>query len=328
MTSSRFWFAALIVSLLTSPAALAQDTAAVAQDWPNRPVKIVAPVGPGGVTDTIARLTADRLSKVLGAPFIVENKGGGGGAIGTQYAVRSEPDGYTVYLGGGAQFLSAPLIKKLPYDPLVDLVPVGMVTINSLGLIVSNTLPVNSLSEFLAYVKSNPDKINYGHSGVGQSTHLAAAMLAARESLRMLVVPYKAVPPAIVGLLGGEVQMYFGNISDIIELVRTKKVKLLAISADRRMAEFPDTPTISEAVPNFVFTSWIGYFAPAGTPQPIVEKLSKALAEICRDEEFVARLRNLGIDSVGSTPQELAAAIRNDLPVSRAAVEAAGLLLK
>lgn len=321
MNRILFHVIALGFALLTSPVALAQD-------WPTRPVKVVAPVGPGGVTDTMARLTADRLSKSLGAQFFVENHGGGGGSIGTEYAIQSRPDGYTLYFGGGAQFLSAPLIKKLPYDPVTGLTPISMVSINGLGLVVSPSLPVNSISEFIAYVKNNPGKINYGVSGIGQSSHLAAAMLASRETLDMVMIPYQSVPQVLIGLMSGDIQMYFGNISDIIGQVRTNKLKLLGISADHRIAQFPDTPTISETVPNFVFTSWVGYFAPIGTPRPIVEKLAKTISEICRDKEVVDLMKSMGVDSVGSSPEELAVAIRTDQPIAKLAVNAAGLLLK
>jgi tripartite-type tricarboxylate transporter receptor subunit TctC len=297
-----------------------------AQDWPTRAVKIVAPVGPGGVTDTLARLTADRLTKMFGKPFFVENRGGGGGAIGTEYAARATNDGYTLYLGGGAQFIITPLIKKLSYDPVKDLTPISMVSLNGMGLVVSPNLPVHSLPEFIAYVKSDPGKINFGVSGIGQSSHLAPAVLAAREKLDMVLVPYQTVPQVIIGLLSGAIHMYFGNISDVVELVRTNKVRLLGISTDRRTAQFPDTPTVSETVPNFVFTGWIGYFAPTGTPRAIIDQLSRAIAEICHDPEIVDLLKSVGIDSIGNTPDEFAAIIQHDMPIARSAVEAAGLL--
>jgi tripartite-type tricarboxylate transporter receptor subunit TctC len=299
-----------------------------AQDWPTRAVKIVAPVGPGGVTDTLARLTADRLAKMFGKPFVVENRGGGGGAIGTEYAARAPNDGYTLYFGGGAQFIITPLFKKLPYDPIKDLTPISMVSLNGMGLVVAPSLPVHSLGEFIAYVKSNPGKINFGVSGIGQSSHLAPAVLAARENLDMVLVPYQTVPQVMVGLLSGAIHMYFGNISDVVELVRSNKVRLLAISTEHRNAQFPDTPTVAETVPNFVFTSWIGYFAPSGTPRAIIDQVSRAIVEICRDQEIVTLLKNVGIDSIGTSPDEFAAIIRSDMPIARSAVEAAGLLAK
>lgn len=323
MMMRAFIYLALLGSLIVPGPA-----PATAQDWPTRPVKVVAPVGPGGVTDTLARLTADRLAKMFGKPFVVENRAGGGGAIGTEYAARAPNDGYTFYFGGGAQFIITPLIKRLTYDPIKDLTPISMVSLNGMGLVVAPNLPVHSLAEFIAYVKSNPGKVNFGVSGIGQSSHLAPAVLAAREKLDMVMVPYQTVPQAMVGLLSGVIHMYFGNISDVIEFVRTNKVRLLGISTERRTAQFPDTPTISETVPNFVFTSWIGYFAPTGTPRSIIDQVSRAVGEICHDQEIVNLLKNIGIDSIGNTPDEFAAVIQHDMPIARSAVEAAGLLPK
>src|SRR5882672_1000249 len=157
----------------------------MAQDWPTRPVKVVVPNGPGGISDTLARLTSERLAKMLGQPFVVENKGGAGGIIGTELAARSPNDGYTLYFGGGAQFTVNPLIKKLTFDPLQDLTPISMVSINGMGLVVHPDLPVRSVREFIDYVKANPGKINYGVAGLGQSSHLAPAAFAAREGLDM-----------------------------------------------------------------------------------------------------------------------------------------------
>jgi tripartite-type tricarboxylate transporter receptor subunit TctC len=300
--------------------------AAMAQDWPTRPVKVVVPNGPGGVSDTLARLTSERLAKMFGQPFIIENKGGAGGIIGTEYAARSSNDGYTLYFGGGAQFTVNPLIKKLSFDPLKDLTPISMVSINGMGLVVHPDLPVRSVREFIDYVKANPGKVNYGVAGIGQSSHLAPAAFAAREGLDMVVVPYQSTPPALMGLLSGTVQVFFGNISDLMELIQSGRGRLLAISTEKRVPRFPDIPTVAETVPGFVMTGWIGYFAPAGTPRPIIDQLSRALVAICREHELVKTMANVGIDVVGNTPEEFTASIRADLPIVRSAVEAAGLL--
>jgi tripartite-type tricarboxylate transporter receptor subunit TctC len=296
-----------------------------AQDWPDRAVKVIAPVGPGGYTDVMARLTAERLARTFGVPFVVENRGGGGGVIGTEYAVRARPDGYTLWFGGGAQFSSAPLVKKLPYDPITGLTPISMVTINGLGLAISPKLPANDIAEFVAYAKSRPGEVNYGTSGTGQSSHLAAALWMSREKLDLVMVPYPTVPAVMVGLMTGDVQMYFGNMIDVVEQARARKVKLLAVTGAKRLAQFPDTPTLSEQLPNFVFTSWVGYFAPAGAPRHVIDKLSKALSDVCRQNDVAELVADMGAECVGSTPADLAATIQADLPIAKAAVEAAGL---
>jgi len=301
---------------------------ASAEDWPSRPVKIVVPYGPGGISDTLARLTSDRLAKRFGQPFIIENKGGAGGIIGTELAARSPNDGYTLYFGGGAQFTVTPLVKKLAYDPLKDLTPISTVSLNGMALVVHPDLPVRSVREFIDYVKAHPGKINYGVAGLGQSSHLTPAAFAARTALDMVAVPYQSTPPALVGLIGGSVQVFFGNVSDVMELVQSGKGRLLAISTAQRVPQFPDVPTVAETVPGFVMTGWIGYFAPAGTPPSIINQLSKALAVICRDPDIVKTMTAVGVDTVGTTPEEFAAAIKDDVPIMRAAVEAAGLLKK
>ena len=299
-----------------------------AEGWPTRPIKVVVPNGAGGVSDILARLTADRLSKAFGQPVIIENRGGAGGSIGTEYAARSPNDGYTLYFGGGAQFLVNPLLKKLAYDPLKDLTPVSMVSLNGMALVVNPQLPVQSLAEFVAYAKNHPGQINYSVAGIGQSSHLASASLAARAGLNLVAVPYQSMPPALIGLVSGTVQMFFGNVSDVLDLVHSGKARLLAISTEKRMPQFPDIPTVSETVPGFVMTGWIGYFAPAGTPKDIIDKISRELAAICRESDVVKIMANVGIDAIGTTPEEFAKIIEHDIPIARSAVEAAGLLRK
>lgn len=301
---------------------------AAAQDWPTRPVKVVVPNGPGGVSDTLARLTSTRLAKMFGQPFVIDNRGGAGGIIGTEFAARSPNDGYTLYFGGGAQFTVNPLTKKLTFDPLKELTPISMVSINGMALVVHPDLPVRSVREFIDYVKANPGKVNYGVAGLGQSSHLAPAAFAARAGLDMVVVPYQSTPPALMGLLSGTVQVFFGNVSDVMELVQSGKGRLLALSTEKRVPQFADIPTVSETVAGFVMTGWIGYFAPTGTPRPIIDRVAKALAAICREPEVVETMANLGIDAVGNTPEEFASAIQADLPIVRSAVENAGLLRK
>jgi tripartite-type tricarboxylate transporter receptor subunit TctC len=177
-------------------------------------------------------------------------------------------------------------------------------------------------------VKANPGKINYASAGLGQSSHLTPAAFAAREGLEMVVVPYQSTPAALVGLVSGSVQLFFGSMPDVLELVQGGKVRILAISTEKRMAQFPDIPTVNETVPGFVMTGWIGYFAPAGTPRPIIERLSKAVMAICREPEVIKLMTAAGIDPVGDRPEDFAAAIAADLPITRSAVEASGLLRK
>ena len=314
-------FLAIVGTVLTAHAGALQ-----AQEWPAHPVKVIVPYGPGGISDTLARMTADRLAKAFGQPFVIDNRGGAGGVIGTEAAARSPADGYTLYLAGGAQLTVNPLVKKLPYDPLKDFTPISMVSVNGMALTVHPDLPARSVREFIDYVRANPGKINFASAGLGQSSHLTPAAFAAREGLQMVVVPYQSTPQALVGLLSGSAQVFFGNVSDVLELVHSGKARMLAISTEKRVAQFPDIPTVSETVPGFVMTGWIGYFAPTGTPRPIIDKVSRTLVAICREPDLVSTMEKAGVDAVGDTPDAFAAAIDADLPIMRSAVEAAGLL--
>jgi len=203
-----------------------------------------------------------------------------------------------------------------------------MVSVNGMALTVHPDLPVRSVRELIDYAKAHPGKINYGAAGIGQSSHLAPAAFAARTGIDIVLVPYQSTPPAILGLLSGTVQMFFGNVSDVMEVVQSDKGRLLALSTEKRAPLFAAVPTVAETVPGFVMTGWIGYFAPAGTPRPIIERLSRAVMAICREPNVVRTMTTQGIDAVGNTPDEFAAVIAADLPIVRAAVEAAGLLRK
>jgi tripartite-type tricarboxylate transporter receptor subunit TctC len=313
----------LLAASLAAPAGIAQ-----AHEWPTRFVKVIVPYGPGGISDVLARITADRLGSRLGQQFIVETHPGASGALGTEYAVRSPADGYTLYFGGGAQISVVPLMQKLSYDPLKDLAPISIVASNGMAFAVNRDLPVHSVREFIDYARANPGKINYGSVGRGSSSDLTPAAFAAREGLSLVGVPYTATPPSILALINGTIQLFFGNISDIIAPAGSGTVRLLAVSTAKRLPQFPDIPTVSETVPGFVMTAWNAYFAPAGTPRPIIDRLAQALAAICRDPEVIKRMSDIGLDAVGSTPEEVVDAIRADLPVYRAAVEAAGLIRK
>jgi tripartite-type tricarboxylate transporter receptor subunit TctC len=314
-------FGALAIVTIPAPRA-------VAQTWPARTIKIVVPYGPGGISDVVARITADRLGAMLRQRFIVETHPGASGAIGTEYVVRSPTDGYTLYHAGGAEFSVVPLMQKLNYDPVKDLAPISMTAVNGMAFAVNRDLPVRTLAEFIAYARANPGKINYSSVGRGSSSDLSPAAFAARENLKLVGVPYTAAPPAILALVTGTIQLFFGNVSDVVSSVRSGEVRLLAVSTPKRMPQFSDVPTVSETVPGFVMTAWNGYFAPTGTPRPVIERLSKALAVICAEPDIKQKMANLSLEATSSTPEALAAAIQADLPVYRKAAEAAGIISK
>lgn len=323
------WRVAVLTAIIVAVAVLGVPIgAAKAQDWPTRPVKIIVPYGPGGISDVVARMVADRLTAKFGQRFIIETHPGANGAIGTEYAVRSPADGYTLYHAGGAEFSVVPLMQKLSYDPIKDLTPISMTTVNGMAMAINRDLPVHSVAEFIAYVRARPGKINYASVGRGSNSDLTPAAFAARAGLQLVDVPYTGAPPVILALINGTIQLFFGNVSDVVGPVRSGDVRLLAVSSAKRMPQYPDVPTVSETIPGFVMTGWNGFFAPAGTPRPIIARLSQAIAEACHDPDVVAKLANLSLDAVGGTPEELTAAIKADQPVYRQAMEAAGLLTK
>jgi tripartite-type tricarboxylate transporter receptor subunit TctC len=314
---------ALIVGALASPAIAADST-----QWPSRPVRVIVPYGTGGIADLLVRMTTERLTNMFGQPFVVEDRPGGGGILGMEMAVRSPNDGYTLLGAGGTQFYVVPLMQNLSYDPLKDLAPIGIIAENGMALAINVDLPVHSVKEFIDYAKANPGKLNYGTGGVGTNSHLVPAAFASRTGIEMVAVPYQSTPASILGVVSGSVQVFFGNVSDIIETARAGHVRLLALSNATRIPQFPDIPTVAETVPGFVMTGWNGYFAPAATPDPINQRLSKAIAAICRDPEVIEALHKLSIEPVGNSPEEVAQIIRKEVPIYQAAADAAGLRRK
>lgn len=306
----------------------AWTAAAHAADWPTRPVRVIVPYGAGGVTGLAAQLTIEPLTKKFGQPFVLEYRPGGGGVRGVESAVHAANDGYTLLVSGGSQFSVVPLIQQLNYDPVKDLAPISIITSNGMALAINKDLPIHSVRELIDYVKAHPGELNYGTAGVGTSSHLVPAAFAARTGIDLVAVHYQSTPQSVLDLISGRVQIFFGNVSDILSAANGGSVRLLALSNAKRIPQFPDVPTVAETVPGFVMTAWIGYFAPRGTAQSIIDRMAAAVAEICLDPEVIAKLDKLSIISVGNTPAETAETIREELPVYAAAAAAAGLVRK
>jgi len=299
-----------------------------ADEWPSRPIRLVAPYGSGGIGDVTARIIADELSKRLSQRVFVENRPGGGGAIGTEFVVRSAPDGYTVTVLSGPQITVLPYTHKLGYDPVRDLAPVSNITSSGVMLAVNAALPVKTLGELIAYAKANPGKLNYGIAGLGTTSHLVSAAFVARDKLDMVGIPYQSVRQTLTDLIAGTLQVYVGGTVGLLEPARSGQVRALAVSNEKRIAQMPELQTMDETLPGFVFTVWQAMFAPAGTPKPILDRLSREIAAICRDPEVMKRFTAIGVDAVGGTPDDVAALIRRDLPIYQAAIDAAGLRSK
>jgi tripartite-type tricarboxylate transporter receptor subunit TctC len=299
-------------------------SSALAQSWPQRPVHVIVPFVAGGNTDSQARIVTERLNELLGQPFVIENKVGAGGAIAAEFVAKSAPDGYTLFFAASPQF-SLPLLQKVNFDPYKDFAPISIVGTNPFVLGVHISVPATTLKEFVDYAKAHPGELNYASAGAGTTTHLTAALLLARAGLQMTHVPYKGGAPAVADLVGGQVQMYFGNASELIQHSRSGKIRLLGVSSAKRTPQLPDVPAIAETYPGFATGTWNGFLAPTGTPPAIIERLAHQVAKAVREPATAQRLRKIGVEPLGNTPAEFAALVQREAPIWRDAVRAAGI---
>ena len=295
-----------------------------AQTWPQRPVKVIVPYTAGGTTDTQARIISERLSVALGQQFIVENRVGAGGAIAAEFVAKSTADGYTLFFAGTTQFSTLPLVQKVNYDPLKDFAPISILGTNPLVLGVHISVPAKTLKEFIEYVKAHPGELSYSSGGTGSTPHLSAALFASRAGLKMTHIPYKGAQ-AVTDLVGGQVQVSFGNTSDMIQHSKSGKIKMLAVTGEKRMPQLPDLPAIAEFYPGFRTIVWNGLLAPYLTPKAIIDRIAQEAARAARDPDIIERLNKMGIDALGNTPAEFAARIRSEAPLWRDAVNAADI---
>jgi len=300
--------------------------AALAQSWPQKPIKLIVPFPPGGVTDSLARITADWLTQRLGQPVVPDNRPGASGAIAADLVARAEPDGYTILAAATPQLAIVPHVQKITYDPIKDFAPISIVGTNAFALGCNDKTPGKTLAEFAAHVRANPDKLNYGSPGVGSVGHLTMALFLARAGLQMEAVLYKGGGPAMTDVIAGHVNCYFGNFNEILPHAASGRVHVLATSGEKRARQLPDVPTVAEqGYPGFHTGTWNGYVAPGGTPREIVERMAREIAAGCKDAAFTARLDKIGVDAVCGTPAEFAQAIRDDLRLWKDAVVAAGM---
>ena len=275
------------------------------EPFPNKPVRMVVSVGAGGATDTLTRMLAERLSKSLGVPVLVENQPGGSGVIAAQAVARATPDGHTLLIGTNTTHAgNASFMKNLPYDPVNDFAPVSRLGIAALVLSINSSVPANTMAEFIAYAKANPGKMGFGN-GTG-SARLASEMLKAKAGIDIFSVPYKSNAQALIDLRGGQIQILFGDIALMLPHIRSGAVKGLGVSSARRSATMPEMQTLQEAgVAGYELVGFIAAFAPARTPDAVVRRLNDEITRILRDKEVVERLTALGVDAAPTTPAEL-----------------------
>jgi tripartite-type tricarboxylate transporter receptor subunit TctC len=286
--------------------------AAVAQDWPVKPVRMIVPYAAGGLPDIMARLLGVRLAEAIGQQVLVENRGGAGGIAGTEAVAKAAPDGYTLLVADVGQVAINPHVyAKLPYDPLKDLVGVSLLGTTSLFLVAHPGVPAASFAELVALARAQPGKLNYGSSGTGSIHHLATEALKAALKLDIVHVPYKGMGQAVPALLGGQVSFLFSALPAIESHVKAGKLKLLAISTPKRSAQAPEVPTVAElGVPGYDFGPEIGVLAPAGMPPALVARMAAEIAKAVKAPDVSQRYQQLGIEPVGSTPEAYGARIR------------------
>jgi tripartite-type tricarboxylate transporter receptor subunit TctC len=303
----------------------AAASAAWAQ-WPQKPVKVVVPFPPGGVTDSIARITAEWLTQRLGQPVVAENRPGASGAIAADLVARSEPDGYTLFSAATPQLAIVPHVQKINYDPIRDFAPISIVGTNPFALGCNPKVPGASLADFVEHVRKRPGELSYASPGSGSVGHLTMALFLARAGLKMEAVLYKGGGPAIADVVAGHVPCYFGNLNEIIPHSGSGRLKVFAVSGERRAPQLPEVATVAEqGYPGFRTVTWNGYVAPAGTPKDVIERIAREIGAGCRDAAFAARLAKIGVDPVCSTPAEFEKAVRDDLAIWKEAVQAAGM---
>ena len=304
MTRTIALVAAAASLLAMSPALGQQDPAA---DYPNRSVKIVVSVPAGGGVDTVTRIFAARLQQRLGQPFVIENRGGGGGNIGAEAVYTADPDGYTLLSTQPAPITSnIALYKKLNFDPTA-LEPVAVMSKFPNTLLVRQEFPAKTVQEFMAYVKANPGKVNYASQGPGTTSHLTAELLNTLAGTKLVHVPYRGTGPALNDLVAGHVDLIFMELSAAFKLHEGGKARILAVATDKRLDLLPNIPTLIEAgVPNFISDTWNAISAPPKTPAPIIAKLNRAINDILNEPDTKARFRQLNLTAAGGSPDDMA----------------------
>lgn len=317
----------LLVSLVAASAALAATHAAAADpaQWPTKPVKITFGFPAASATDVIARAVGQKLSEKWGQSVVIENRPGAGGNLGSEVAARAPNDGYTIFFGTVANAISTTLYSKLNYDYLKDFTPITLVATTPLVLVANNSLPVKNVKELVEYARANPGKLNFGSGGVGTSNHLAGEMFKAATGTDLIHVAYKGTPAAYNDLFSGQVSLMWDNIVAVSNHVKGGRLKPLAVTSAKRAGSLPDVPTMAESgLAGFEAVSWIGALVPAGTPQPIVDKIHTDLVAVLRMPEIKQKLGSLGAEVVGNSQEEFAAWNRNEIAKWAKAIKQSG----
>jgi tripartite-type tricarboxylate transporter receptor subunit TctC len=280
--------------------------AASAQQYPTKPVRVVIVFAPGGATDVVGRVAFQKVGDQLNQQFIIDNRAGAGGTIGAAFVAKSPPDGYTLMVYSTTLLANAHLYRKLPYDSLKDFVGITPVARLVNALVVHPSMPVHSVKDLIALAKAHPGEIAYGSAGVGALQHLSSSLFASMAGIKLVHVPYKGGGPAAVACASGEIQMLLTPASEVFAHIQSHRVRPIAVSSSSRISQFPELPTIAETLPGYEFSSWMGTFAPAGTPRAIVEKLNLELKKAVADPDVAQNLASQTLDPMYMTLEEFA----------------------
>ena len=293
---------------------LAFSAAVHAQGYPNKPVKVIIPWPPGQATDLAARIVGEKLSQQLGQPFVMENKPGAGGAIGTEMVVKAAPDGYTLLASSSGPISIMPNLQKIPYDPIKDLAPVSLTARAPFALIAHPSFPAANAREFVALVRANPGKYTFASSGTGATAHMFAELFNSMAQLKVLHIPYKGSVPALTDVIGGQVSYAVETVASVVGHAKAGRLKVYGVTTAKRAAAMPDVPPLAEAagIPGYDAAAWIGYHAPAGTPKDILVKLAAEIQKAMQAPDMKDRYAALGLDQASNTPDEFSAMMRSE----------------
>ncbi len=296
----------LVTTAVLAAAWLVEPVVAQTTDFPNKPVRIVVPFPPGGATDITARVVAEKLSTKWGQPVVIDNKAGAGGNVGSDLVAKSAPDGYSIVLGvTGSHSINISLYKKMPYHPLSDFEPLTQATIYPNAIVVNPQVPANNLPELIALLKKEPGKLSYGSDGNGTASHLGMEILKSKANVQLTHIPYRGSTPMITDLLGGTLMVGNTGLPAVQQHLKAGKLKMIAITTPQRAPGAPDYKTVAEqGFANFNAAPWAGFFAPKGTPKPVVDKLAQDLADALKQPDVVQKMNELGSTVVGNKPDE------------------------
>ena len=297
---------------------------AIAQAYPNKPVRVVIVFPPGGSNDVVGRVVFQKMSEITGQQFIIDNRGGAAGTIGSDHVAKSAKDGYTLMVQSTTHVANAHLYKKLPYDVLNDFIGISTLARQVGMLVVHDALPVKTGKEFIALAKKRPGELVYGSAGNGSFVHLSMALMAEMANIKMIHVPYKGGGPSGIALASGETQSQLATIGSLIPHLQAKRVRPLGVSSDKRVSQYPNVPTIAEFVPGYEFTAWVGAFAPAGVPREIISKLNADLMKVLADPQIAEKLSVQTLDPMHMTPEQFTVRLKSDFDKYARVVKASG----